>query len=70
MTPLEKKRFDVRAINSHGVEISMTVVERDGKLILWNGLDQQWLRLPPDWKYNDLEQEIKRVSGILRLVIM
>lgn len=70
MTPLEKKRFDVRAINSHGVEISMTVVERDGKLILWNGLDQQRLSLPSDWKYNDLEREIKRLSSVTRLVII
>jgi hypothetical protein len=69
MTPHEKKLHDVDAINSYGVQIRMTIVERDGRLILWNGLDQRWLSLPPDLKADDLEKEIKRVSGVTRLII-
>jgi hypothetical protein len=70
MMPREKKRYDVRAINAYGIEISMQIVERDGRLILWNGLDQKWLKSAPDCEYEELEQEVKQHSGVSRLVII
>ena len=67
--PCETRRFEIRAINPHGIEVTMTIVERDGVLVLWNGLDRQRLSLPEAWTWQDIEGEIKRVSGVTRLVI-
>jgi len=67
--PREIKRFDIRAINPHGFEVIMPVVERDGALILWNGLDQQTLSLPANWTFQDMKSEIKRASGVTRMVM-
>lgn len=33
----EIKRFGILAINTRGAEIKMTIVEHNGKLILWTG---------------------------------
>jgi hypothetical protein len=48
----------------------MTVAERDGALILWNDLGQDKLTLATDWTWNDLEGEIKRLSGATRVVLI
>jgi hypothetical protein len=67
--PREIKRFDIRAINPHGVEIKMTLMERAGALTLCNGLGQTTLLLPTAWTWQDMESEVKRVSGITRMVM-
>ena len=68
--PREIKRFSILAINTHGAEIKMAIVERDGTLMLWNGLDQRPLTLPVVWSWQDIESEVKRVSGVTRMVII
>jgi hypothetical protein len=67
--PNEIKGFDVRAINQHGVEISMAIVQRGDALILHKGLDHQVLSLPESWVWQDLEREIQRLSGVTRMVV-
>ena len=52
----EAKRFDILAVSQTGVEVSMKIVERDGALILWNGLDQHLLSLPSVWDWKDIER--------------
>lgn len=68
--PKEIKHFAVQAINKDGFEISMTIVERDGALILLNGLGQSTLSLSDNWTAAEMESEIKRLSGVTRLVVM
>ncbi len=65
----EIKRFSILAINMHGAKIKMEIVERDGMLMLWNGLDQQTLTLPAAWTWRDIEREVKRLSGVTRMVM-
>ncbi len=68
--PKEIKRFVVKAINKDGFEISMTIVERDGALILWNGFGQSTLSLSDKWTAAEMESEIKRLAGVTRLMFM
>lgn len=48
----------------------MTIVEHNGKLILWNGPDRQTLTLPADWTWLDIESEVKRLSDGARMVMI
>jgi hypothetical protein len=70
MHPEDRKCFEIPAINAHGVEVSMTIVERQKALFLYNGLSQQKLSLAPDCAWGDLEVEVKRLSGVVRLVLI
>lgn len=68
--PRETTRYNLLAINQYGAQISMKIVERDGVLMLWNGLAQHSLSLPAQWTWQDMESEVKRLSGVTRVVMV
>lgn len=65
----ENKKFHIVAVNHAGFQVEMSIVERNRELYLLDGLNMQKLSLPDDWKSKDIENEIKRVSGVTRLAI-
>jgi hypothetical protein len=67
--PRDIVRFRVVAINQHGKEVLMKIVERSNRLWFWYGLDQVPLVAPPDCNMADLQLEVKQLAGLSRLVV-
>ncbi len=71
MTPREILRYHVHALNRHGIRVEMRIVERDNKLILWDGLASHSLTpLLDAWTVPELEAEVVRLTGATRVILV